>query len=302
MIHPNRWLCRLRLGLCLGVISLLVAITSAHSEITVKDDSANSITLTTPAKRIISLAPHITELLYAAGAGKTVVGVSSWSDYPPEAKKLPVVADGSRLDLERIIDLKPDVVISWKSGSNAHQIQRLKSLGLTVFESEPRHFEEITSSIERFAKLTGNGNGAVAAKAFHEKIAQLKHRYTGKKTLRIFYQIWPSPLMTLNDHHLVADMFNLCGATNIFGELPSLSPSVSTEAVVKANPDAIIIVDASSATLDRWRSLRILKATQKNNIFSINGTLVNRAGPRSAEGASQLCEQIDIARTHLQEH
>ena len=297
MIHHGRW--QRHWGW--GFISLLIVISSAYSEVTVKDDSANSITLVTPAKRVVSLAPHITELLFAAGAGHTVVGVSSWSDYPPEAKKLPVVAEGNRLDLERIIDLKPDLVIAWKSGSNTHQIKRLKSLGLTIFESEPRHFADIASSVERFAKLTGSGDGTVAAKAFREQLEQLKHRYSGKKTLRIFYQIWPSPLMTLNDQHLVADIFTLCGATNIFGQLPSLSPSISTEAVVKANPDAIIIVDASSATLDRWRSLRMLKATQKNNLFTVSGTLTNRAGPRIVEGAAQLCEHIDVARTYLQE-
>jgi iron complex transport system substrate-binding protein len=284
----------LRLVLLLGLIN------SAHSEITVVDDGAHTVRLTAAAQRIVSLAPHITELLYAAGAGHTVVGISAWSDYPADAKKLPIIADGSRLDLERIIDLRPDLVIAWKSGSNAHQIKRLKKLGLTIFESEPRSFDDIATSIERFAKLTGSSDGTHVAKTFRENHERLKQRYAGKKPISIFYQIWPSPLMTLNDKHLVAEIFQLCGAVNVFGKLAPLTPSVSAEAVAKANPDAILMTDSESSGLDRWRALPTLKATRFDNLFSIDGTLVNRAGPRVIEGATQLCEKIETARDHLQ--
>jgi iron complex transport system substrate-binding protein len=302
MIHASRWKNRLALGLMLSLVLLLGLLNSAHSEITVVDDGAHTVTLTTAAQRVVSLAPHVTELLYAAGAGHTVVGVSSWSDYPPETKKLPIIADGNRLDLERIIDLKPDLVIAWKSGSNAHQIKRLKKLGLTIFESEPRSFEDIATSIERFAKLTGSTDGSHAAKSFRENHERLKQRYIGKKSISIFYQIWPSPLMTLNDKHLVAEIFTLCGAVNVFGKLAPLTPSVSAEAVAKANPDAILMTDSEGSGLDRWRALPTLKASQRNNLFVINGTLVNRAGPRVLEGATQLCEKIEMAREHLQKH
>ena len=306
MTHASRWKSRLVLefvlGFMLSLVLLLGLIHSAHSEITVVDDGAHTVRLTTAAKRVVSLAPHITELLYAAGAGHAVVGVSAWSDYPAEAKKLPIVADGSRLDLERIIDLQPDLVIAWKSGSNAHQIKRLKKLGLTIFESEPQSFNDIATSIERFAKLTGSSDGTHAAKTFRESHERLKQRYARKKSISIFYQIWPSPLMTLNDKHLVAEMFQLCGAVNVFGKLAPLTPSVSAEAVTKANPDAILMTDPESSGLDRWRALPTLRATRFDNLFSVNGTLVNRAGPRVLEGAAQLCEKIETAREHLQKH
>ncbi len=306
MIHASRWKNRFGLSLVSNLVfsltSLLIFTNSAHSEITVVDDGAHTVRLTSAAKRVVSLAPHITELLYAAGAGHTVVGVSAWSDYPAEAKKLPIVADGNRLDLERIIDLQPDLVIAWKSGSNTHQIKRLKKLGLTVFESEPRSFDDIAASIERFAKLTGSHEGTRAAKVFRENHERLKQRYASKKSISIFYQIWPSPLMTLNDKHLVGEIFRLCGAVNVFGKLTPLTPSVSIEAVAKANPDAILMTDTENSGLDRWRSLTMLKASQRDNLFVINGTLVNRAGPRTIEGATQLCEKIDMARDHLQVH
>jgi iron complex transport system substrate-binding protein len=302
MIHANRWKSRVLLCSVLRLVLLLGLINSAHSEITVVDDGAHTVRLTTAAQRVVSLAPHITELLYAAGAGHTVVGISAWSDYPAEAKKLPIIADGSRLDLERIIDLQPDLIIAWKSGSNARQIKRLKKLGLTIFESEPRSFDDIATSIEQFAKLTGSSDSSTAAKTFRENHERLKQRYVGKKTISIFYQIWPSPLMTLNDKHLVAEIFQLCGAVNVFGKLAPLTPSVSAEAVAKANPDAILMTDSESSGLDRWRALPTLKATRFDNLFSIDGTLVNRAGPRVIEGATQLCEKIDTARDHLQKY
>ena len=310
MIHASGWKNRFGLSLVsnlvsnlvFSLISLLIFTNSAHSEITVVDDGAHTVRLATPAKRVVSLAPHITELLYAAGAGHTVVGVSSWSDYPPDAKKLSIIAGGNRLDLERIIDLKPDLVIAWKSGSNTHQIKRLKKLGLTIFESEPRSFDDIATSIERFAKLTGSRDGSTAAKSFRENHERLKQRYAGEKSVSIFYQIWPSPLMTLNDKHLVAEIFQLCGAVNIFGKLAPLTPSVSAEAVAKANPDAILMTDTESSGLDRWRALPMLKAARLDNLFAMDGTLVNRAGPRVLEGATQLCEKIQIARDHLQKN
>ena len=141
MIRASRWKNRFELSLVsslfsnlvLSLISLLIFTNSAHSEITVVDDGGHTVRVSTAAKRVVSLAPHITALLYAAGAGHTVVGVSAWSAYPAEAKKLPIVADGNRLDLERIIDLQPDLVIAWKSGNNAHQFKPLKNHRLNFF-------------------------------------------------------------------------------------------------------------------------------------------------------------------------
>ena len=275
------------------------AFSHADSAISVTDDGGKRIALPSPATRIVSLAPHATELLYAAGAGAAVVGVSAWSDYPPQAQKLPIVADGTRLDLERIIDLKPDLVVAWKSGSSARQVARLRKLGLTVFESEPRNFEDIARSLERLSMLAGTPEGKLAATSFREGLHQLRRHYSGRKKVSVFYQIWPSPLMTLNGSHMVSDALHLCGATNVFARLPQLAPTVSAEAVVSADPDAIIITDERSTALDRWRSFSQLRAVKHDNLFSVNGTLMNRAGPRILDGTAQLCERIDTARKHL---
>ncbi len=278
---------------------LLFAQSGVTANVSATDDGGHRITLPSPATRIISLAPHITELLYAAGAGPAVVGVSTWSDYPPAAPKLPVVADGARLELERIIDLKPDLVIAWKSGSSARQVARLRKLGLIVFESEPRSFDDIARSLERFGTLAGSTEGKQAAASFRKRLHELREHYSGRKKISVFYQIWSSPLMTLNGKHMVTDALRLCGATNIFANLPQIAPTVSTEAVVTANPDAILLTDERSPAVDRWRSLSQMKAVRHDNLFSVNGTLMNRAGPRILEGTAQLCERIDTARRRL---
>ena len=297
---PARWHSSVRqVAALMSLMCCTLYCTAESTAVSTVDDGGHKITLPAPAARIISLAPNITELLYAAGAGAAVVGVSAWSDYPPAAEKLPIVADGARLELERIIDLKPDLVIAWKSGSSARQVARLRKLGLTVFESEPRSFEDIARSLERFGTLAGSAEGKKSAANFRQRLRELREHYHGRKKISVFYQIWPSPLMTLNGKHMVSDALRLCGATNIFADLPPLAPTVSTEAVVTANPDAIILTDERSPAADRWRSLSMMKAVRHDNIFGVNGTLMNRAGPRIIEGTAQLCERIDSARKRL---
>jgi iron complex transport system substrate-binding protein len=271
----------------------------ANAEISVIDDSGRRVTLTSPAKRIVSLAPHVTELLFVAGTGNKVIGVSSGSDYPSEASQLPSTGNSSRLDIERITLLKPDLIIAWTSGNNPRQIVQLRQQGYAVFESEPRRFEDIATTLERLATLTGSTSGSNAADEFRRSLALLGDRYQRRTPVTVFYQIWPSPLMTLNGQHLVSQALNLCGATNVFGGLPQLAPTVSREAVASANPDAILISDDSGG-IERWTNLTLLKAVRQQHILKVNGKLLNRPTPRMLTAISDLCEQIDTVRRHKQ--
>lgn len=265
--------------------------------VSVTDDGGTIITLKAPATRIVSVAPHTTELLFAAGAGAAVVGVSAYSDFPAQTKRLPSVGNSARLDLERIIDLRPDLVVAWKSGNSARQIARLRQLGIPVFESEPRDFVAIATNIERLSTLAGtNAQGKTAATAFRQQLAALRQHYASRPTVRVFYQIWPSPLMTLNHAHLVSQALSLCGAENIFSALPQLVPTVGIEAVIAADPEAIFISDERTGSSNIWQRFTQLQAVQKKNIFNVNGTLMNRAGPRLLAGTAQLCEQLELAR------
>ena len=278
--------------------SLLLFTTGlACAAVSVTDDGGTVVSLNKPAARIISIAPHTTELLFAAGAGKAVVGVSAFSDFPAEAKRIDSVGSSAQLDLERIISLRPDLIVAWKSGNPARQIARLRQLGIPVFESEPRDFETIATGIERLAALAGTSDkGKRSAAAFRQQLAALQQRYAARPPVRVFYQIWPAPLMTLNHTHLVSQALTLCGAENIFGALPQLAPTVSMEAVIAANPEAIFISDEHAEAGAMWLRFTQLQAIKMKTIFNVNGTLMNRAGPRILDGSAQLCEQVELAR------
>ncbi|MEE9422977.1 MAG: helical backbone metal receptor, partial [Gammaproteobacteria bacterium] len=187
------------------------------SDIRVVDDTGKTIVLEETAKRIISLAPHVTELLFAAGAGEQVIAVSAYSNYPQQAQDLPVISAGTGLDIERIIALQPDLVIAWKSGNPATQVTQLEQLGLQVFYSEPREVDAIAVTLQRFGLLSGHVNQAnVAASEFREQVAALRSDFKNKKPVSVFYQVWQKPLMTINGQHMISHWLTLCSGVNIF--------------------------------------------------------------------------------------
>lgn len=290
-------LASLRALFAAAIVFVLTSVsTTTSATVSVMDDSGNTVTLAAPAQRIVSLAPHATELLFAAGAGKQVIGVSEHSDFPAEAKNLPSVGGNGQLDVERILTLKPDLVVAWASGNNPRQLARLRKLGLTVFESEPRSFESIASSLERLGVLVGRDEGRLQAQQFRQQVQTLQQHYAGRSPVAVFYQIWSTPLMTLNDTHIVSHAVKLCGGINIFGRLKPLVPTISREAVLTANPDMIIVSDEKGNGLERWRSFKHMHAVANGNLMTIDGGLMNRAGPRAIEATRTLCEQIDHAR------
>jgi iron complex transport system substrate-binding protein len=281
-----------------GCALALLALAPAFGAISVVDDAKRTVTLSAPARRIVSLAPHATELLFAAGAGAHIVGVAEFSDYPPEAKRIQSVGSGVSLDLERIIALKPDLVVGWNNGMAATQLARLEPLGIPIYKSEPYDFAAIAHSLERLARLTGtDAAGNAAAAAFRARLQRLRDTYQKRRTVRVFYQIWRSPLMTLNGAHLVSSALRLCGGENIFAGLPQLAPTVSIEAVLKADPEAIIASSGEQEDiLAAWRRFPTLKAVARDNLMTIDGELMNRAGPRILDGTEALCQRLDAAR------
>ena len=287
-----------RLAATCAVILLMLWPLAVLAAISVQDDAGHTVTLPAPAKRIISLAPHATELLYAAGAGDKLVAVGKFSDYPAQAQQLPSVGDSAALDLERIVALKPDLVVVWGSGNSATQIAKLRSLGLIIFESEPRDFATIASSLERLARLAGSdASGLAAAENFRARLQRITQTYQQRAPVRVFYQIWREPLMTLNDEHMVSAAIRLCGGENIFGKLPRLAPTVGIEAVLQADPEVIIAgSSARDDTLDAWRRFPKLTAVARNNLFLLDSNTMTRAGPRILDGTNALCQHLDAAR------
>jgi iron complex transport system substrate-binding protein len=234
-----------------------------------------------------------------------LVGAVSYSDYPPEAKQLPRVGDNKALDLERIVALKPDLIVVWRHGNAQRQLERLRELHVPLFFSEPHHLDDVAVSLTKLGQLLGTQPTAdAAAAAYRQDIARLRAQYASRPPVSVFYQVWDRPLMTLNGEHMVSDVITLCGGRNVFAGLQPLVPTVSTEAVLAANPEAIV-TSAPGATqpdtrlpeLDTWRAWPALSAVANQNLFAIDGDLINRPAPRIAQGAQRLCEDLETARS-----
>jgi len=279
---------------------------SVHAAVSVVDDAGRTVTLARPAERVISLAPHATELVYAAGGGARLVGAVSYSDYPPQANALPRVGSNSALDLERIVALRPDLIVVWRHGNDTRQIDKLRALGIALFVSEPHKVDDVATNLERLGILLGSERTAdAAAQRYRGEIARLRGRYAARPVVSVFYQVWDRPLLTLNGAHIVSDAIALCGGRNVFGELAARVPTVSVEAVVAANPEAIVTsakgatapsADAPLPDLARWRAWPGMTAVTRGNLFAIDGDLINRPGPRLAQGIEALCQDLDTAR------
>ena len=280
------------------VLAVLPAV--AGAAVTVVDDVGRTVTLAQPARRVVSLAPHVTELLFAAGGGARVVGAVNYSDYPEAAKKLPQVGSYNKLDFERVLALKPDLLVVWHSGNPVRQIEQLERLGIPVYHSEPGRLGQIGDSLLRLGRLLGTEPAAqAAARDYGERIAALKARYAGRPKVDVFYQVWPKPLYTLNDDHIASDMVRLCGGRNLFGALKTIAPEVGVEAVIEADPEVILVGGRNNPDDPggkMWQAFKGMTAVRRDNIFTIDGDLTNRAGPRTAEGAAQLCAMLEQAR------
>jgi iron complex transport system substrate-binding protein len=275
---------------------LLFFFNAAYANISVYDDSGERIQLNKPAQRIISLAPNITELLFAVGAGDRIVGVSSGCDYPPQVKNIPVVGSHRSLDLETILTLRPDLIITW-TGSTRRQLEKFKRLHLPVYLSSPKNLTDITKTFTNFGKLTGNETIAEqAAQTFSEHYDKLNKTYQQQPRIKVFYQIWQKPLFSVGHNSLISQLIELCGGDNIFDRVKNPSPEVNLEAVLAANPDAIIGGSHEPNWQNMWLRWPQLKAVQMHAIYSIDPELLQRFGPRILEGADRLCEDLERAR------
>lgn len=279
---------------------LMAATLPASAAITVRDDDGNAVTLQKPALRVVSLAPHVTELLFAAGGGSRIVGAVTYSDYPEEARKVPRVGDNRLVDLERLIAMKPDLVVVWMHGSSERQIEAIRQLGIPMFHSEPKNLDGIADDLVRLGQLMGTDSVAQPAAAeLRRQLADLTQKYAHRQPVRMFYQVWDKPLYTLSGMHIVSDAIRLCGGVNIFADLKTTAPVVSIEAVLQADPEAIFgTAEKNYGGVNLWRPYTGMTAVRNDNLFTLNGELLNRSGPRMVAGTAALCEKLDLARQH----
>ncbi len=285
--------------------ALLCAATAASADapaLRLVDDAGHEVALAHPAHRIVALAPHLTELVYAAGAGNQLVAVGKFSDFPPEAKSKPVISDAFAVNYEALTQLKPDLVLVWGSGTPERIKSKLRSLGVPVYEIEIRSVAGLADTLRGIGRLAGTDGVAQArAQAITDDWAALKSTYAARRPVRVFYELWDAPLMTLNNQHLISSAIAACGGSNVFGELSTLTATVSWEAAVQRDPELVVTGGAPGelARPGRWSEFAQLSASRHGEFANIEGALISRSGPRFVDGARELCVAIDRARQGL---
>lgn len=277
------------------IVAAFWVISCSVEAVTAIDSDGRNVSLPTPAQRIVSLAPHVTEQLYAAGAGAKVVAASDYSDYPEEARRLPRVASSGTVNLEMVLALKPDLVVAWRLEATAPALARLESLGVPVFYSEPRRLAQIPDTIEALGILAGTSAAAAPlADSLRKELARLDATYRGRRPVSVFYQISERPLMTLGGGQFVSDAIALCGGRNIFADSALMAPIVNVESVLAADPEAI--VGGNSGWHAYWRRFPGLRAVQAGNLYVVPVNEMHRHGPRAIGATRLLCEHLDRAR------
>jgi len=288
-----------RAGLAALALIVAAAAPAAAAPVTVTDDTGARVALAGPAQRIVSLAPHATELLFAAGAGPHVVAVLKGSDAPAEARQLPVIGDVNGLDLERIVALAPDLVVTWPY-TTPGQIGLLRARGIAVFTTDARSVDDIARDLEALGTLAGTAARADAAAAgMRAKAATLARGARGRAPLRVFYQVAGTPIFTISGGHLIERALADCGGVNVFAGSAIPAPQVDVEAVLARHPDVIVAATAGAARpdwLDDWKAWPQLPAVRNGNLFVVDADRLHRAGPRFVEGMEQLCRALAAAR------
>ncbi|MDO8413050.1 MAG: cobalamin-binding protein, partial [Gallionellaceae bacterium] len=291
---------RVSLSLCVSVVAFFVlcctSILSQAAPLTLTDDSGTQIVFATPPQRIISLAPNLTELAYAAGMGSHMVAVTAYSDYPPQAQQLPQIGDAFRLDWERLLALRPDLILAWGSSFSARDRAAFEKLKLKVWVLEPRHLDDIPKILRLLGRVANTAPAAEkAAQTFERERDSLRQQYAGLPVARVYFQIAEGPLLTINDEHIISDVLRLCGGQNVFGHASLLVSTISDEALVQSKPDVMLALAATPEEQEKirssWLGLPLLAARQ-GRIGFIHPDLIARSTPRILQGGRQVCEHL----------
>ncbi len=252
------------------------------------------------AKRIIALSPHAVELLYAIGAGDRIVGTVEYADYPKEALSIPRIGNYVGIKIEKVLALKPDLIVIWKNGNKTTDLNKLKSLGLTIHNSQSNNIIDITKDLQTLGELTGlQDNAKKIIEKMKSRYEKIVTRYSNKSEVNVFYQVWHEPLMSVGANGWIESLIKNCGGKNIFDQSDTPYPQVSLESVLAKNPEVIIIPHHSGnvgAKTEIWEKWPEITAIKNNQYFILDGDLLHRYTPRALDGLELLCNRIDRAR------
>jgi iron complex transport system substrate-binding protein len=266
------------------------------AEVLLPQADGSTLVLPQPARTIVTLSPHLAELVFAAGAGSQLIATVEYSDYPEQVTAIPRVGDAFRIDVERIVSLKPGLVIAWYSGNPQQAIAQLRSLGIPVWSLEIREPEEIASALVKIGEASAQtGAATAAATEFSQRLQSLNARYTSRPELFYFYQVADRPLFTINHDHLISRGLRLCGGVNIFAGEPGLAFQVSRESVIVANPDVLFAPhqDSPENPLQTWGEWPGMKAVQSGALFLLPADEISRATPRWLDAIEIACRLMD---------
>lgn len=249
-------------------------------------------------KRIVTLSPHAVEMLYAIDAGEMIVGTTMFSDYPEAAKQIPVIGGYSAINVEAIIALEPDLIITWQSGNPDKHIKQLAQFNIESYDSDPQTLEDVAADMVALGRLVGREQQAQAfATDYLNKLAKLRQTHVKAPPVTVFYQLWPKPLRSVAKGSWIQQSLDACGAQNIFAQAPAHYPLVNVETIIESDPEVIFVTDETGQPeYAWWRQWPQLKVMQLEQVFELNSSWLHRAGPRSLLGVQQVCQYLDKAR------
>ena len=282
----------------IGVFMAFLSTQSVAAPLIVTDDLGRKVELKQPAQRIAALAPFLTELAFAAGAGPRVVGVSAFSDYPAQARKLPEVASATGIALEPLLSLHPDLVLAWADTIRAEEIARIEQLGAPVFVARARRLDDAPRLLLVVARLAGLDASSRAA-TYRERIETLRRAHASLRPVNALVEIWSQPLTTIGADHWIDEALAACGARNAFADVPGVAPMLDWEQVYARDPQAIVgmgALDRRAAFEARWRERPALTAVRAGRFVYVDADLLQRPTLRLAEGVTQLCAGLDRVR------
>lgn len=281
----------------------LLTAQTCFASITLSQANGETLTLAGPAQRIITLAPNLAELLFAAGAGAQLKAVVEYSNFPTQVTQLPRVGDAFRIDLERILEFEPDLVIAWKSGNSQTALQKLKQLGIAVWQIEITQPGDIAEVVENMSRAAGTeAEGVAVARHLRDRLTHLQQQNSDKTPVDYFYQIAARPLYTVNGQHIISRSLEICSGVNVFSDLPALAPQISRESVILANPQAMIAPETSgeAPALQGWQEWPRLQAVENNSIIYLPADEISQATPRLLDSIELACKLLDKVRARIE--
>lgn len=251
-------------------------------------------------QRIVALAPHIVEMLFDIGAGEQIVGTVEFADFPDAALKIPRIGGYHGLQVEKILELKPDLVIVWQSGNKVSDIEQLEKMGLNIVYSQPDKIEDVARELRKLGKHTGHESQAdMVAKRYMQRLTKLRQQYANIPPMKVFYQLWPEPMRTINKDTLINQLIDVCQGQNVFANNPTPYPQVGIENVIVAQPEVIILPDEKSnkeQPVINWQKWPEIPAAKHNRFIRVNADLMHRFSTRMLEGIEDMCKKIDAFR------